>query len=88
MQLVVEKIPLLFIIYKIINIQIASNNQKKMPLKSQKTPNIPNESFWEQDPWYGHQMYIRGPNNPKSTHVAEYKDIKKQDIFYLGIGFE
>jgi hypothetical protein len=43
--------------------------KNKTSLKPQKTPNIPNQSFLEQDPWYGHQMYICGPNNPKSTHV-------------------
>jgi hypothetical protein len=51
------------------NGQIASSNPKKKSLKPPKTPNIPNQIFLEQDPWYGHQMYICGPNNPKSTHV-------------------
>lgn len=43
--------------------------KKTCHLNPKKTPNIPNQSFLAQDPWYGHQMYICGPNNPKSTHV-------------------
>jgi len=89
MQLVVEKLPLLFIICKITNAQIVSSNPKqKSHLNPKKHQTFPTKVFWSKIHGMVTKCIYVDPTipNPHMWKVAKYKDNKKCKTFFtLGL---